>query len=113
MRAEAYARMGKTVEAMSDLNTLLSKRFKTGSFTPLTAIDATDALNKILIERRKELLMRNLRWMDIKRLNKEGANISLQRFINGQYYTLPPNDPRSALSLPDDLVSLYGLKQNP
>ena len=113
MRAEGYARMGKVTEAMSDVNALLGKRYKTGSFTPLTATDAADALNKVLAERRKELLMRNLRWMDIKRLNKEGANITLQRFINGQHYALPPNDPRSALALPIDLVSLYGLKQNP
>jgi len=112
MRAECYARAGKTAEAMADLNALLSKRW-TGTYTALQATDATDALNKILVERRKELLMRGLRWMDIKRLNAEGANITLRRILNTQTYTLPPNDLRFALAIPEDVIELSGMQQNP
>ncbi|SEM08104.1 hypothetical protein SAMN05216436_101351 [bacterium A37T11] len=57
--------------------------------------------------------MRGLRWMDIKRLNKEGANITLTRNLNGQIYTLPPNDPRFALPIPEDVIDLSGMQQNP
>lgn len=112
MRAESNARKGNTTEAMNDLNTLLVKRWKTGTFVAFTAMNAQDALSQILVERRKELLMRGLRWMDIKRLNKEGANITLTRKVNGQTYTLPPNDLRYALAIPEDIIAMTGMPQN-
>lgn len=113
MRAECFARAGNKTAALADLNTLLSKRWKTGTFVPYTAIDAADALKKILTERRKELLMRCTRWMDIKRLNKEGAGITLIRFVNNQTYTLPPNNLRYALPIPAEVILMSGMPQNP
>lgn len=113
MRAECYAREGETQLAMNDLNTLLKTRWQTGTFVPLTADNPADALQLILTERRKELLFRCLRWMDIKRLNKEGANIILQRMENGQVYTLQPNSNKYALPLPTDVINLSGMPQNP
>lgn len=104
-RAESFARGDKVTEAMTDLNTLLANRWKANTFTPLTAANENQALALILQERRKELLLRGFRWMDIKRLNKEGANISLSRVVNGTTYTLPANDPGFALPLPDDIQS--------
>ncbi|WP_205512401.1 RagB/SusD family nutrient uptake outer membrane protein [Longitalea arenae] len=114
MRAEAYARTNNKDSALKDLNTLMAKRWKnTAIFNPVTAADANEALNKILIERRKELLFRNLRWMDIKRLNATGANITLKRVINGQTYLLPPNDFRYALPIPEDIINVTQMPQNP
>ena len=113
MRAECFAREGNISGAMDDLNTLLITRWKSGTFIPFTASNKTDALNLILMERRKELMYRELRWMDIKRLNKEGANIVLKRSIDGNSYVLPPNDPRYALPIPEDVINLTGMKQNP
>jgi tetratricopeptide (TPR) repeat protein len=112
-RAECFARAGNTTAALNDLNALLVKRHKSGTFVPVTAQSSQDALNKILVERRKELMLRGLRWMDIKRLNKEGANISIKRIINNTVYELPPNDPRFALPLPGYIVALTGMPQNP
>jgi starch-binding outer membrane protein, SusD/RagB family len=63
-------------------------------------------------ERRKELTMRGLRWIDIKRLNKEGAGIVLKRLIGDKTYTLQPNDPRYALPLPADIILNTGMQQN-
>ena len=103
IRAECYARAAQTTKALADLNTLMLNRWKTNEYQPLTASTPQEALAIILFERRKELLMRGLRWMDIKRLNKDGANISLNRTINNQNFTLPPNDPGFALSLPEDI----------
>ncbi len=112
-RAECLARAGKISAAMDDLNTLLKKRWRnTVAYPVRTAIDKQDAIKQILMERRKELLMRGLRWIDIKRLNKEGANIMLRRIVNGKEYKLPPNDPFYALPLPDDLINLTGIPQN-
>ncbi|WP_207424315.1 RagB/SusD family nutrient uptake outer membrane protein [Desertivirga brevis] len=113
MRAEAFARAGKKDEALRDLNALLEKRFKAGTFVSVSAASADEALELILVERRKELLFRNIRWPDIKRLNKEGRNISLVRKIGEQVYTLPPNDNRFALQIPEDVIALSGMEQNP
>jgi hypothetical protein len=113
MRAECHARLGRTNDAMNDLNTLLITRWKTGTFIPFTASDPATAVQLIVTERRKELLMRGLRWMDIKRLNKEGKNISLKRILNGVTFDLPANDLRFALPIPEDIISLTGMPQNP
>jgi len=113
IKAECEARMNKVDEAMKDLNSLLVTRWKTGTFVPISAINQNDALHKIINERRKELLFRCLRWMDIKRLNKEGWNITLKRIFDGVIYTLPPNDPRYALPIPDDIIQISGMQQNP
>ncbi len=113
MRAESNARLNDKEKALQDLNTLLIKRWKSGAFVPVTAGSAAEALNVILTERRKELIFRGLRWMDIKRLNKEGANISLKRVVDGQAYTILPNENRFALPLPADIINLTGMEQNP
>lgn len=112
-RAESYARTGNITEAMNDLNTLLIKRWdNTVPYPVINAADATDAINKILDHRRKELHMRGLRWMDIKRLNRENRNIVLKRVIAGQSYMLQPNDKYYALPLPADIISITGIQQN-
>lgn len=111
-RAECYARTGDISNAINDLNTLLVKRWSTGTFVPLKGTDPVETLNKILLERRKELLFRGMRWMDIRRLNKEGSNITLTRSLNGKTYNLPPNDPRYALPIPSDVIALSGIEQN-
>ena len=111
-RAECFARSGKISEAMDDLNTLLEKKWSAGSFTPVVATDQLDAIQKVLTERRKELIFRGLRWMDVKRLNKEEVNITFKRIVDGQIFTLPPNDNRWALPLPDDIIKLTDMQQN-
>jgi starch-binding outer membrane protein, SusD/RagB family len=93
IQAECSARQGNTAAAMGSVNTLLQKRMKP-PFVPLTAIDATEALNKILVERRKELLFRDTRWADLRRLNEEPAyQKTLYRVLNGQTYSLPVQYP--------------------
>ena len=111
-RAECYARAGKVSEAMNDLNTLMIKRWKAGTFIPFTATSTSEALSIILEERRKETLFRGLRWLDLRRLNSEGANITLTRNVDNQTYKLEPNSPRYALPLPPDVISLTGIPQN-
>ncbi|MBO9595540.1 MAG: RagB/SusD family nutrient uptake outer membrane protein [Niabella sp.] len=113
VRAECLARKGDVALALNNLNTLLRKRYKTGRFTDYASLSDADALQLILDERRKELVFRGLRWMDIKRLNKEGANISLKRMVNGSIITLEPNSLRYALPIPDNVIQLSGMQQNP
>ena len=115
IRAESYARLGNVTEAMNDLNTLLVNRWSAGTFIPFTAANANDALNLILTERRKELPFNaNIRWEDLRRLNKEQDKaITIKRELNGQIYTLPPNDNRYVYPIPPDEIRLSGISQNP
>ncbi|MNT38972.1 hypothetical protein D3C71_1410060 [compost metagenome] len=67
-----------------------------------------DALNKVLIERRKELVWRaGLRWDDIRRLNKEGANISLSRKLGNETYVLKAGSPQFAFPIPTNESIFY------
>lgn len=114
IRAECAARNGNVAAAMTDLNALLKKRWSTGQYTDMTATDANDALTKILVERRKELLFRSLRWSDLRRLNRESRfAVTLTRNVNSQIYTLPPNDPRYAVLIPSDVLQRSSMPQNP
>lgn len=114
IRAECNARLGNTVAAMADLNTLLVTRWKTNTFVPYTAHTPDNALKQILTERRKELLYRGLRWTDLRRLNKDSRYaVTLTRVVNGMVYTLPPNDPKYAFPIPDNEIKLSGIAQNP
>nr|MBC7614261.1 RagB/SusD family nutrient uptake outer membrane protein [Pseudopedobacter sp.] len=112
-QAECEARAGNTSAAMKTLNQLLIKRFKANTFIPLQAASADDALKIILTERRKELLFRGLRWLDLKRLNLESAfATTLTRKINGTTFTLAPNDKKYVLPIPDNEIALGGLSPN-
>lgn len=115
IRAECYARQNNTTAALTDLNALLVKRWKTGTFSPVTAVDANDALNKILLERRKELpFTGQIRWEDLRRLNKDSRFAqTLKHTYNGAAYTLTPNDDKYVLPIPDNEIQLTGMEQNP
>lgn len=113
IKAECLARRGETKLSMDKLNQLLVLRFdKRSIYRPLTALSSSEALEKILLERRKELIWRGLRWHDIKRLNKEGADIILSRTLNGTTYTLLPNDPKYVFPIPGDEIALSRIEQN-
>lgn len=105
IRAECEARAGDAAKALDDINRLLVKRFKDGSFTPYTVDDTPDILGLVLQERRKELCFRGLRWTDLRRINKDGANINLFRIVNGISYTLPANDSRYVYPIPIPVIN--------
>ena len=111
-RAECYARANNNTNALADLNSLLSKRWRTGTYVPFSNLQGVALLDTILKERRKELLMRCLRWNDIRRLNKEGFNITPERILNGKTHQLQPNSPLYALPIPPDVIALSGIQQN-
>lgn len=113
IRAECYARATQTASAMADLNTLLRSRWLTGIYVDMTASTPDEALTKILAERRKELIMRGQRWTDLRRLNKDSRfAVTLSRTVNGMTYTLPPNDGRYTLLIPQEVIVNSALPQN-
>lgn len=112
IKAECAARRGNFNESMIVLNKLLINRFPPLKFIPKQATTAQKAVEIVLIERRKELIWRGSRWEDLKRLNKEGANITLTRVLNGVTYSLLPNDPKYVFPIPSGEIGLSGIKQN-
>ncbi len=113
IRAECEVRSGKVDLALKDLNTLLKTRWKSGMFAFYTEHDVDKLLNIILLERRKELVFRGLRWSDLRRLNQEPEHSRiLKRSLDGTIYTLPPRDPRYVYPIPEDEIKLSGIAQN-
>lgn len=112
IKAECLARNGKTSDALATLNELLKMRWN-NEFVPVESNNSETALAIILKERRKELIFRGLRWIDIKRLNKEGAGIDLKRYVNESEIILKANDPYFALPLPTDIIQQTAIPQNP
>ena len=111
IKAECEARNNREEQALSTLNSLLETRWTTGTFVPYT--QSENALEDILKERRKSLLFRGLRWMDLKRLNMENEHTTiLERNLLGESYQLDPNSPKYAFPIPDDVISLSGIQQN-
>jgi len=113
VRAEASARAGKVSAALADLNALRVKRYRTAAYMPVTGLTQAQALSLILGERRKELLLRGLRWTDLRRLNKEPAfAVTLKKLINGKTYELPPGDRRYTWPIPQQVITDTGIAQN-
>lgn len=113
IRAECAARLGNKDDAMADLNTLLSTRWVAGTFVPLSAATSGQALNIILAERRRELILRGSRWFDLRRLNKDPQFAkTLERIQNGATYKLSPNDPRYTFLIPKKVIDLTRISQN-
>ncbi|MBC9915357.1 RagB/SusD family nutrient uptake outer membrane protein [Chitinophaga varians] len=105
IRAEAYARLKKKDNAITDLNALLIRRIRKGEFVPLKATDFTDEtlLNRVLEERRLETAFEGgLRWMDLRRLGKPAIS---HVYKNGVVYDLKQNDKRYLLPLPQSEVN--------
>ena len=112
IKAECLARRNEPSLSSDFLNKLLINRFKTNHFVPITANNAQEALLSVLEERRKELVWRSLRWSDLKRFNREGMQIILNRKVGNTTYYLSPNDPKYVFPIPDSEINLSGIIQN-
>lgn len=118
-KAECLARTDKISEAMLVLQDLLIKRYKFNNLTNSStykgkiASDENEALQTILMERRKELLFRGTRWLDLRRLNSDSRfAVTVTRKLNGQVYTLLPNDTRYVFLIPDSELKFNSVPQN-
>lgn len=112
--AESNAWIGNLGLAASFLDRLLEKRFPAGEHRPIEFVDRSDLLRKIHEERRRELIMRGLRWSDIRRLNGiPGFEYHMQKTIGGETYMLGPSSLNYTLPFPDIEISNNGFAQNP
>ncbi|UCS93294.1 RagB/SusD family nutrient uptake outer membrane protein [Echinicola marina] len=112
-RAEAAVRLGNNEQALENLNYLLEHRFEAGKFEPIAGISGEVLLERILEERRKELVFRGLRWEDLRRLSGSQYEKTVTRDLDGEIYTLEPGSPKYAYPIPMDELQLNDMKQNP
>jgi hypothetical protein len=112
-RAEAKARTGDLGAALADLNHLRKNRYAKATYADLVSGDAKTVLDWIIGERRKELLLRGLRWPDLRRLNMDADyRKTVMKISDGQRYELPPGDPRYVWPIPLSVVAGTGIAQN-
>ncbi|TYP91346.1 SusD-like starch-binding protein associating with outer membrane [Sphingobacterium allocomposti] len=110
-RAECLIRQGELDAGLRDLTTLLRNRVE--GYVPPTALDRNRALAYVLSERRKELVFKGVRWMDLKRLNlKPETARTISRRLGGRTYQLLPNSPNYVYPIQPDVIELTGMIQN-
>jgi hypothetical protein len=106
IRAECNARLGIKDLAMLDLTTLLTSRWKNNAYPTPVINTAQEALDLVLAERRKELVFRGLRWIDIRRFNKINPTLTLKRWWLNILHTLPPGSRLYVLPIPPDVIEV-------
>lgn len=113
--AECHARVGNPGVAVRFLNELLTKRYRSGGAPEIDATNTGDVLTRVLEERRKEFIYRSgIPWMDLKRLNRDvPTQRPLYRRIDADTYVLQPGGPAYALLIPQQVIDLSGIPQNP
>ncbi|MDE0561971.1 RagB/SusD family nutrient uptake outer membrane protein, partial [Algoriphagus sp. NF] len=111
--AEGNLRSGQTAPALELLNEFLALRYDAANWVPLNFTDSSELLDRILEERRKELIGRGIRWVDLRRLNQEENPITLIRKVKGQQYELLPNSLRYTFPIPQEEITRSGIAQNP
>lgn len=116
-RAESLVRTGKTAAARNDLNTLLRSRWNKDDFVEVAIDEPDDLLRVILDERRKELIMRGVRWSDLRRLNRDPRfrkTITRRLDLNGTVmeFKLPPDEESYVFKIPQEVIDMAGIEQN-
>lgn len=112
-KAECLFRMGREADGLNVLVELMMNRYLNRNPPSVENLDSKSGLKLILDERRKELIYRQIRWMDLKRLNHGGGEkIIVRRRLGDQNYELLPGDIRYAFQIPQFIVQGSVIKQN-
>lgn len=89
--AECKAMMGDMEGSVNAMETLLKSRFRNGDIPSWPDFTMDSLIEKVLLERKKELVFRGLRWSDLKRFIASGVvEVELKRVLNGQEHSLEP-----------------------
>lgn len=103
-KAECLARSGNVAEALDVLNNNIRKnRIAEESYEPFETTDQDEALDFILLERRRELAFKGLRWSDMKRLDKEKRMPAVVRYApdgTTVFETLLPGSTKYVFQIP-------------
>lgn len=111
---EALIRLNRIEESKEYLAIFLTNRYAEGHVPTFAEKSQNELLKITLNERRKEFVMRDSRWSDIKRLNRiDQEVITPIRRLEGKEVSLLQNDNRYALPLPAEIIEISGMQQNP
>lgn len=118
IKAESLVKIGQTIECVKVLDNLRKNRYRKGTESYKVPQDIMkneeELLKFVRLERRKQLIFRSLRWTDLRRFNLEGANITLQRQVDAQEYSLSSGDKRWAFLIPQQVMGFNPtMLQNP
>ncbi|MBL1410973.1 RagB/SusD family nutrient uptake outer membrane protein [Sphingobacterium faecale] len=114
IKAESLAHLGRVSEANETLNVLLKNRCDKNEFIPIAVIDKKDMLRIVFEERRKELVLRGLRWEDLRRLGwMEEYSRVVSKEINGKTHTLNPKSTKFTFPIPEKELELNQMVQTP
>ncbi|KAA6430367.1 RagB/SusD family nutrient uptake outer membrane protein [Dyadobacter flavalbus] len=118
-RAEANAYLGNTAAALADLNVFASKRVSNYNASKHVITTASirsffgtsnvrqGLVNTVLALKRIEFVQEGMRWFDIQR---HGIEVEHET-VFGAVITVPANDPRRVLQIPQS-ATISGIAQN-
>lgn len=113
INAESAVRLENIDVSLRMINRLLEHRYSRDAYSEITERDNQKLLKVILMERRKELYMRGIRWEDIKRLNKEGiVETTITRMLDDRSFVLAPDNNKWIWPIPENEVVRNGVEQN-
>jgi tetratricopeptide (TPR) repeat protein len=108
--AESAARLDMENIAKSDLERLLTNRYLKGSYSGVIGLQADELIRKVILERRKELVFRGVRWLDLRRLNQDlKFAIYIDRKWNEMDIVLEPNSASYTFPIPPREINLNDL----
>ena len=110
--AESYMEIGDLQRSSNFLNDLLQKRYEHGAVFSYSGSES-DYEDIVIRERRKELVFRGVRWSDVRRYNTSGRDIVMERNIGGERFFLQKGSPRFTVPIPESVISISGIQQNP
>lgn len=117
IRSECEIRAGKISDGLAILNHLLKFRYETGTFIEYTDLTDKQALDRVLLERRKQLIKRGVRWMDLRRLNTETGRLGViyrktDNGVDNDVYQIKPEALNYAYPIPPAALRHGGYEQN-
>ena len=111
--AEGYVRSGDNSNAQQYLNALRKNRIQSEFYNPVTLV-GDELLDAVLLERKKELIGRGIRWSDLRRLNQdEDYSTEIRRSISGGELVIGPTSPKYVFPIPMEEIQRSGIRQNP
>lgn len=112
IKIECLLRLGRSEEAEKILKLYLLTRLADSEIIDYPK-EKEGLLPYVLMERQRQLIFRGLRWMDLRRLNRDPRFAkTLRKQIDGKIYELEPNSKLYIWPIPDDAVVHGGLEQN-
>ena len=105
--AECAARSNDLTTALQQLDEVRKNRFAAASYSPFTSNNQEDVLQEVLKERSHELPFTGLRWLDMRRLDKENRVGTVHRYdAQGNIIaTLEPHSEKYTLQIPVQVLT--------